>query len=155
MLSIHLHHSGSTVDYDDLAVAQPASRFAGAHDGGDSVFAGHQRGVRSEAAAVGDDGGCFGEQRRPCRSGRFRDKHIPVAETAEVLRALHDAYRSGCASRRCGVPDDDVLADFSLTAGFCAARPITSPIIRTGCPSVKGAARLRWRCHRCRRSRTR
>jgi hypothetical protein len=91
---------------------------AGGHDGGDSVFAGHQGGVRSEAAAVGDDGGSSSEQRRPCRSGSFRDKHIAVAETAEVLRALHDAYRSGSASRRCGVPDDDVLADLSLTTGF-------------------------------------
>ena len=97
---------------------QACGGVAGGDDGEDSVFAGHEGGVRGEGAAVGDDGGCSGEQRRPCRSGGFRDKHIAVAETAEVLRAMHDAYWSGCAARRCGVPDDDVLADFTLTAGF-------------------------------------
>ena len=110
--------SGGAVDGHQLPWMQTYRGVAGGDDGGDSVLAGHQGGVRSEAAAVGDDGGCSGEQRRPCRSGGFRDKHIAVAETAEVLRALHDAYRSGSASRGCGVPDDDVLADFSLTTGF-------------------------------------
>ena len=110
--------SGAAADRYQLPWMQPYGGVAGGDDGGDSVFAGHQAGVRSQAAAVGDDGSCSSEQRRPCRSGSFRDKHIAVAEPAEVLRAVHDAYRSGSASRRCGMPDDDVLADFSLTTGF-------------------------------------
>ena len=43
------------------------------------------------------------------RNGRFRDKHIGVAEPAEVLQALHDAYRSASGPPM-RVPDDDVLA---------------------------------------------
>ena len=86
--------SGAAVDGHQLSWMQAYRGVAGGDDGGDSVFAGHPGGVRSEAAAVGDDAGCSGEQRRPCRGGGFRDKHIALAEAAEVLRALHDAYRS-------------------------------------------------------------
>ena len=74
--------------------------------------------MRSQAAAVGDDAGCSSEQRRPCRSGRFRDKHIAVAESAEVLRAPDDADRSGCSTRGCRVPDDDVLGHLALATGL-------------------------------------
>jgi len=82
----------------------------------DSVFAGHQGGVRSEAAAVGD-AGCSSEQRRPCRSGSFRDKHIAVAEPAEVLWALHEAYRSGCAGvKRLAAVDEEHTASGAITA---------------------------------------
>ncbi len=91
---------------------------AGADDGGDGVFACDEGGVRGEGAAVGDNGGRSGEQWRPCRGGRFRDKDIAVAEPAEVLRAVHDAYRSGGAARRCRLPDDHTLANLPLTAGF-------------------------------------
>ena len=42
----------------------------------------------------------------------------PSRNPAEVLRAVHDAYRSGGAARRCRMPDDHTLADLSLTAGF-------------------------------------
>jgi hypothetical protein len=110
--------SGAAVDGYQLPWMQPYRGVAGGDDGGNAVLASHQGGMGGEGAAVGDDGGCSSEQRRPCRSGGFRDKHIAVAEPAEVLRALHDAYRSGCAARRCGVPDDDVLGDLSLATGF-------------------------------------
>jgi len=52
----------------------------------------------------------------------FCDEHIAVAEPGEVLRALHDAYRSGSAAGRCRVSDDDVLAYLPFTTGFlCGA----------------------------------
>jgi hypothetical protein len=70
---------------------------AGADDGGNGVLAGDEGGLRREGAGVGDDGGCSCEHKRPRRCGGFRDKHIAVAELAEVLRAVHDAYRSGDA----------------------------------------------------------
>ncbi len=95
---------------------EPHGGVAGADDGGDGVLPGDEGGVRGEGAAVGDNGGRSGEQWRPCRGGRFRDKHIPVAEPAEVLRALHDAYRSGGTASRCWLPNDHPLANLPLTA---------------------------------------
>src|SRR5512133_3117359 len=91
---------------------------AGADDGGDGVLACDEGSVRGEGAAVGDNGGRSGEQWRPCRGGRFRDKHIADAEPAEVLRAMDDAYRPGGAARRCRMPDDHTLAGLWFTAGF-------------------------------------
>ena len=81
-------------------------------DGSGGAVDGHQLpGVQAQGGvAGGDDGGCSGEQWRPCRCGGFCDKHITVAELAEVSRAVHDAYRSGGAARRCRMPDDHTLA---------------------------------------------
>ena len=116
---------------------QACGGVAGGDDGGeDSVFAGHE-----EACAARVPLSVMTAAARANRASMpergFRDKHIAVAETAEVLRAMHDAYWSGCAARRCGVPNDDVLADFRSPRASCAARPITSPISRTGCPASR------------------
>ena len=48
----------------------------------------------------------------------FATRTSPVAEPGEVLRAVHDAYRSGGAARRGRMPDDDTLANLPFTAGF-------------------------------------
>jgi hypothetical protein len=117
-LGVRSDGSGGAVDGHDLPGMQASGGVAGGDDGGDSVFARYQGGVRSQAAAVSDDGGSSSEQGRPCRGGDFCDKHVAVAEPAEVLRALHDPYRSASASLRCRVPDDDVLANFSLATGL-------------------------------------
>src|SRR4029453_11737963 len=99
-LGVRSDGSGGAVDGHDLPGMQASGGVAGGDDGGDSVFAGDQGGVRSQAAAVSDEGGSSRKQGPPCRSGGFREKHIAVAELAEVLLALHDPYRSGSASRR-------------------------------------------------------
>src|SRR5215204_2652454 len=92
------HGSGGAVDGDELSRVEALGGVTGADDGGDSVFAGDERGVSGEGAAVGDDGGCSGEQRRPCRCGRFGDEDIAVAKCGEVLRSVHYADWAGGAA---------------------------------------------------------
>ena len=56
LLSVHLHHASAPVHDDDLAVAQPAGRFAGADDSGNAVLSRNQRSVGCKGAAIGDHG---------------------------------------------------------------------------------------------------
>src|SRR5918996_3579449 len=76
--------AGAAVDRDAHPGSQPGGGVAAADDGGDSVLAGDDRGVRRGAPDVGHDGGGTGEERGPGRRRHRRHQDLAVLEVGEL-----------------------------------------------------------------------
>ena len=119
---------------------QPYRGVASGDDGGNAVLASHREAWAARVPLSVMTAAARTEASMPER-WLSRQAHRRRG-TRRSLAGLHDAYRSGSAACRCGVPDDDVLGDLSLATGFLHGAADHIPISRTGCPRVKGAARL-------------
>lgn len=141
------HRAGCSVDGDTLAGDEPVGGVAGADHGGEAVFAGHDRGVGGEGAAVGDNGG------RVANNG-VQAGAVERATNTSPGRKL--AKSAGSVMTRTGPVARPALAGWPMIASAgmgrspraaLTARRIGSPISRGGVPTVSGAGCRRCRCH--------
>ena len=92
--------AGRAVDADRLPGLDLGRRAAGPDDGGQPVLAADDRGVRHDAADVGDDGLDVGEDRRPGRRRDRADEDVPVAHAGDLLDVDHDPRDALDGARR-------------------------------------------------------
>src|SRR5215207_5814791 len=118
--STDLDGSGATVHSNRFSVAEPERRVPGCNYCGNAVFAGDERGVCGERAAVGDDGRGPVEQWGPRGRGESGDEHFSASEAVEVFRTAHDPNRSGRASGTGGFTHEDRVGRYG--PGACGLR---------------------------------
>jgi len=92
-----------------VTILDPACGGSGCYDGRDAVFAGYQRGVRRESAAVGDDCDDRVEERRPGWRGHSGDQDISWFDAVEVLCSANDTGGSGGDTRAGRLTGEDVV----------------------------------------------
>src|SRR5262249_30241287 len=94
------HGTGRAVDAQTLAGADLSGRAASTDHGRKPILAADDRGVRHDAADVGDRGGDLREDRRPGGRGDRADEDLAVADVGDLLHGLDDARRPLGHTRR-------------------------------------------------------